>query len=309
MDGNYLDPVHRLRIHHGAGGGAAGAERLRFAGVPRRRGAVHSRGEPGRRLAAPSIPRASRRTPSRHSVHNCPGRAQCSRGTPWCGRRSPGDLGGHWKQRLRWARGNVQISLDFSSMWLRGRRYRATRPRALRAHLVQRAVHAAAARSPLPLACLACSLLDARHSLTICSAPCGSFRPQFVCIRDGDGVCAGSPDGLGRAWRQADSISGRRARDHHLQHRAPANARIFWSVPLKEPASRSPTASFGHRLFVYTWLAGSLLVAYTREVDRGAVAARRAATRPARDRRIRRFPLLRDAGGVSARDSGSSSSA
>lgn len=35
----------------------------------------------------------------------------------------PGDLVGLWKQRLRWARGNVQISLQFSHMWLQGRRY------------------------------------------------------------------------------------------------------------------------------------------------------------------------------------------
>ncbi len=35
----------------------------------------------------------------------------------------PGDLDGLWKQRLRWARGNVQISLQFSRMWLHGRRY------------------------------------------------------------------------------------------------------------------------------------------------------------------------------------------
>lgn len=35
----------------------------------------------------------------------------------------PGDLAGLWKQRLRWARGNVQISLEFSYMWLHGRRY------------------------------------------------------------------------------------------------------------------------------------------------------------------------------------------
>ena len=34
----------------------------------------------------------------------------------------PGDLDGLWKQRLRWARGNVQISLQYSHMWLRGRR-------------------------------------------------------------------------------------------------------------------------------------------------------------------------------------------
>lgn len=35
----------------------------------------------------------------------------------------PPDLDGLWKQRLRWARGNVQISLQFSHMWLHGRRY------------------------------------------------------------------------------------------------------------------------------------------------------------------------------------------
>jgi cellulose synthase/poly-beta-1,6-N-acetylglucosamine synthase-like glycosyltransferase len=35
----------------------------------------------------------------------------------------PGDIDGLWKQRLRWARGNVQISLQFSTMWLHGRRY------------------------------------------------------------------------------------------------------------------------------------------------------------------------------------------
>ena len=35
----------------------------------------------------------------------------------------PGNLDGLWKQRLRWARGNVQISLQFAHIWLRGRRY------------------------------------------------------------------------------------------------------------------------------------------------------------------------------------------
>ena len=37
----------------------------------------------------------------------------------------PGDLVGLWKQRLRWARGNVQISLRFSHMWFRGGQYGA----------------------------------------------------------------------------------------------------------------------------------------------------------------------------------------
>ena len=41
----------------------------------------------------------------------------------------PGDLDGLWKQRLRWARGNVQISLHFSNMWLRGRPLRQAGPR------------------------------------------------------------------------------------------------------------------------------------------------------------------------------------
>ncbi len=35
----------------------------------------------------------------------------------------PGDIDGLWKQRLRWARGNVQISLQYSHMWLHGGRY------------------------------------------------------------------------------------------------------------------------------------------------------------------------------------------
>jgi cellulose synthase/poly-beta-1,6-N-acetylglucosamine synthase-like glycosyltransferase len=35
----------------------------------------------------------------------------------------PGDLDGLWRQRLRWARGNVQISLQFSRMWFHGRKY------------------------------------------------------------------------------------------------------------------------------------------------------------------------------------------
>jgi|GEM_PF-161111 len=36
----------------------------------------------------------------------------------------PGDLVGLWKQRLRWARGNVQISLQFAHMWLHGEAHR-----------------------------------------------------------------------------------------------------------------------------------------------------------------------------------------
>ncbi len=34
----------------------------------------------------------------------------------------PRDIGGLWKQRLRWARGNVQVTRRFHDVWLRGRR-------------------------------------------------------------------------------------------------------------------------------------------------------------------------------------------
>ena len=35
----------------------------------------------------------------------------------------PGDLNGLWKQRLRWARGNVQVNRRFKGIWFRRRRY------------------------------------------------------------------------------------------------------------------------------------------------------------------------------------------
>ena len=35
----------------------------------------------------------------------------------------PGDIVGLWKQRLRWARGNTQISVQFSDIWLRGGKF------------------------------------------------------------------------------------------------------------------------------------------------------------------------------------------
>jgi cellulose synthase/poly-beta-1,6-N-acetylglucosamine synthase-like glycosyltransferase len=36
----------------------------------------------------------------------------------------PGDVAALWKQRLRWGRGNVQVSLQFASIWGRGRAFR-----------------------------------------------------------------------------------------------------------------------------------------------------------------------------------------
>jgi cellulose synthase/poly-beta-1,6-N-acetylglucosamine synthase-like glycosyltransferase len=36
----------------------------------------------------------------------------------------PGDVAALWKQRLRWGRGNVQVSLQFASIWGRGRKFR-----------------------------------------------------------------------------------------------------------------------------------------------------------------------------------------
>ena len=46
-----------------------------------------------------------------------PGRVRAAR--PWCGPRSRATIGGLWKQRLRWGRGNVQITRAFRHVWLR----------------------------------------------------------------------------------------------------------------------------------------------------------------------------------------------
>ena len=48
----------------------------------------------------------------------------------------PRDIAGLWKQRLRWGRGNVQVTLRYRHVWLRRAQRRAARRRELRADLV-----------------------------------------------------------------------------------------------------------------------------------------------------------------------------
>ena len=132
----------------------------------------------------------------------------------------PGDLDGLWKQRLRWARGNVQISLQFAHIWLRGRRYGKLGGASAGLDLVHRRVDAALHDGrvdrpgrPLPAGCadrvdhvppavdLSRDLLHPLDGDVVRARP--SHRPARV---------AGGP------------VLSRRhlARDHHLQRRGRA---------------------------------------------------------------------------------------
>ena len=48
----------------------------------------------------------------------------------------PGNILGLWKQRLRWARGNVQVTLRFKHVWFRPSRNAPSRQRRVRGQLV-----------------------------------------------------------------------------------------------------------------------------------------------------------------------------
>ena len=131
---NYMNRFIVVRVRRRAGGRPARAERARRAGLPGRR----------RAAAAAREPRGDRRR-DRHLVarrghlHDLQHPARRRRvvfephAIVWA--EEPRDIDGLWKQRLRWGRGNVQVTLRYRRIWLRRGRGRA-RQHQLRADLV-----------------------------------------------------------------------------------------------------------------------------------------------------------------------------
>ena len=173
----------------------------------------------------------------------------------------PGDLVGLWKQRLRWARGNVQISLQFSHMWLHGRRYGRLGRAAVRPDLVHRRADAGlhgggVERAARPLRAGRPAGMGAFRFLWIFHAVVYVFVTAMSCALD--------PSTARRAWLQGILFPG-----------AISLAIIVYSVAPgadRRGADRRPRArrDRGDRarldgavqLFVYAWLAAAMLVAY-----------------------------------------------
>ena len=112
------DPVHRLRVRHRAGGRAAGPERARDDCLPGRRSPAAHPGQPGRAgrpdrhssLAEDTITTFQTQLAGRRVVFE-------PHATVWA--EEPGTISGLWKQRLRWARGNVQVTRRYRRLWFR----------------------------------------------------------------------------------------------------------------------------------------------------------------------------------------------
>ena len=80
---------------------------------------LRARATASRRSAGRSTPRRSRRTRSRRSTSSSRGKRVVFEPHAIVWAEEPRDIAGLWKQRLRWGRGNVQITRRFRRVWLR----------------------------------------------------------------------------------------------------------------------------------------------------------------------------------------------
>jgi hypothetical protein len=172
----------------------------------------------------------------------------------------PGDLPGLWKQRLRWARGNVQISLQFSHMWLRGRKY-GRLGRGLFAFIWFTVLL-------MPLCMIAASaglaglvLLDARDAWPVFRVLWIFHAVLYVFVTAMS--FALDPPTARRAWVQGILFPGVISLGIIVYSVAPAPVGALLAAALERAGvAVTPGLVRGVQLFVCLWLSGSMLVAY-----------------------------------------------
>jgi cellulose synthase/poly-beta-1,6-N-acetylglucosamine synthase-like glycosyltransferase len=190
----------------------------------------------------------------------------------------PGGVGGLWKQRLRWGRGNLQVTRKFAAVWFRadrGHRLGSTRFGLFWFTLLLQPVFLISASASLvalyyldaPLA------WDAFHVLWITNALTYVFITLFALLID--------PGTGRRVWREAILFPGVISLIIMLTAVIPGPLSYVTGHVLSL-LGLSGLRHYGavFELFIYIWLAGSMLVAYLAKVAEnhlprraGAIAA------------------------------------
>jgi cellulose synthase/poly-beta-1,6-N-acetylglucosamine synthase-like glycosyltransferase len=176
----------------------------------------------------------------------------------------PGTINGLWKQRLRWGRGNLQVTRRFARVWFRmdkGHRLGSTRFGLFWFTLLLQ---------PVFLICASASLVtlyyidaplawDAFHALWIVNVLTYVFITLFALLID--------PETGRRVWREAVLFPGLVSLLIMLTVIIPGPLRYLTDHGLSligASGVRHYGAEF--ELFIYAWLAGSMLVAYLAKV-------------------------------------------
>jgi cellulose synthase/poly-beta-1,6-N-acetylglucosamine synthase-like glycosyltransferase len=176
----------------------------------------------------------------------------------------PGRINGLWKQRLRWGRGNLQVSRKFARVWFRvdrGHRLGSTWFGLFWFSLLLQ---------PIFLICASASLValyyldaplawDAFHLLWIINFLTYVFITLFALLID--------PGTGRRVWREAILFPGVISLSIMLTAVIPGPLRYVTDHGLRlAGASGLRHDGAGFELFIYIWLAGSMLVAYLAKV-------------------------------------------
>jgi cellulose synthase/poly-beta-1,6-N-acetylglucosamine synthase-like glycosyltransferase len=184
----------------------------------------------------------------------------------------PDKIGGLWKQRLRWARGNVQVSLLFRHIWFRPRRGHRLGSISFGLFwfslLLQPILMIMASASLITLFFIDKSLAwQAFHALWITNLLTYVFITSFALLID--------PSTGRRVWRQAVMFPGAISLIIMLAAIAPAPLRFLAYHGLSHVGAYGAGGlAGGVELFTYAWLGGSMLVAYLAKVVEGRFAGR-----------------------------------
>ncbi|MGH3411072.1 MAG: glycosyltransferase [Streptosporangiaceae bacterium] len=184
----------------------------------------------------------------------------------------PGTIGGLWKQRLRWARGNVQVSLRFRRVWFHP--HRGHRLGSISfglfwfSLLLQPIFMILASASLITLFFIDTSLAwQAFHALWITNLLAYAFITSFALLID-------PPTGR-RVWREALLFPGAISVLIMLAAIAPVPLRFIAYHGLSHVGGYGAGGlAGGVELFTYFWLGGSMLVAYLAKLAEGRFAGR-----------------------------------
>jgi cellulose synthase/poly-beta-1,6-N-acetylglucosamine synthase-like glycosyltransferase len=176
----------------------------------------------------------------------------------------PGAIGGLWKQRLRWARGNIQVSRLFARVWFRpGRGHRlggVSFGLFWFTLLLQPILMICASASLITLYFIDQSLAwNAFHALWITNVLTFVFITVFALLID--------PGTGRRVWREAIFFPGAVSLIIMLAAIAPAPLR-FVAYHALSLVGATALRGYGSEieLFTYAWLGGSMAVAYLAKV-------------------------------------------
>ncbi len=134
----------------------------------------------------------------------------------------PRDIAGLWKQRLRWGRGNVQVTLRYRRCWLRRS---AGRLGGLSFALIWFSVFLMPALMVLSSASLVALFAARSRPVGECVPLAVGAEPRDLPVRDAVGVRPRRPGGAPQLARGGDVPGADQPRDHRLQRLRPAGRR------------------------------------------------------------------------------------